>query len=126
MTVHYVGARPPAGFQDANYFAQRGDAAQEHASLQLPARFICTPTKRRLRETVSLLTSLFRALTRKMSRLTDYRRVPADVPGRSRYSQKTRLKTAPSPIDARGQTSPSVVPAKVRESVTPTSLPSSR
>ena len=29
MTVHHVGARPPAGFQDANYFAQGGDAPQE-------------------------------------------------------------------------------------------------
>jgi hypothetical protein len=27
MTVHHVGARPPAGFQDANYFAQGGHAA---------------------------------------------------------------------------------------------------
>jgi hypothetical protein len=26
MTVHDIGARLPAGFQDANYFAQGGDA----------------------------------------------------------------------------------------------------
>jgi hypothetical protein len=39
MTVHHVGARPPAGFQDANYLAQGGDAASgAHARVQLPAR----------------------------------------------------------------------------------------
>ena len=31
MTVHHVGARPPAGFQDANYLAQGDDAPQERA-----------------------------------------------------------------------------------------------
>ena len=39
MTVHHVGARPPAGFQDANYLAQGGEAASAaRARVQLLAR----------------------------------------------------------------------------------------
>ena len=42
MTVHPVGARSPAGLQDANYFAQDPDAdSGARPCVQLPARLKC-------------------------------------------------------------------------------------
>jgi hypothetical protein len=66
MTVHDVGARLPAGFQDANYFAQGGDATSgAHAYVQLPARL--SVATGRPREIVPLCASSFRAAAQNSS-----------------------------------------------------------
>jgi hypothetical protein len=50
MTFHHVGARPPAGFQDANYFSQGGDAASgARRCVQLSARLVCMQNSMRFR-----------------------------------------------------------------------------
>jgi hypothetical protein len=63
MTVHHVGPRPPAGFQNANYLAQGGDATSGLACSYLHGSVAIS----RPREIVSLCASSFRAAAQNSS-----------------------------------------------------------
>jgi hypothetical protein len=84
MTVHDIGARLPAGFQDANYFAQGGDATSgAHLACNYlhDCLYVSCPWK-----SVSIRTSAFRAHDRILSCFLEFRRVsgpplPLIVPG---------------------------------------------
>jgi hypothetical protein len=79
MTVHDVGARLPAGFQDANYFAQGGHATSERT---LSCSYLYgSVAMGRPREIVPLCASSFRAARPELQRFPRFRPVSADGSG---------------------------------------------